>query len=361
MQYHLVLTERCNKQCTYCGGTRHIEGIPLEHQYPIDDLVNFIGQDPAPVIGFYGGEPLLAIDYMYEVMDKVPAKAFTLQTNATLLDQLDDRYLHKLHSILVSIDGGKEVTDCCRGSGTYDLVMRNLLNVQDRGFKGDVIARMAFSQNGDIYRDVNHLLNVEKPYFDHVHWQLDVFWSELDSWEDLEGWLEKYEEGITRLVKDFGESLKTGKPLGIVPFIPVFKTLLTGETTPHIRCGSGVTSFSIMTSGRIDVCPIAPELPYSKVGHLTSSTPEGLRSVLPVGPPCNECDVLGICGGRCLFSNQTRFWGEDWFNRICDTTKHMIKELEKYVPLARELIDSGKLDITVFDYPEINNGCEIIP
>lgn len=115
MQYHLVLTEQCNKQCTYCGGTRHIEGIPLTHTYDIDDLVAFMRRDPEPVIGFYGGEPLLAMDFMYEVMDKVPAKAFTLQTNATMLDHIEDRYLHRLHSILASIDGGRIVTDCCRG------------------------------------------------------------------------------------------------------------------------------------------------------------------------------------------------------------------------------------------------------
>jgi len=39
----------------------------------------------------------------------------------------------------------------------------------------------------------------------------------------------------------------------------------------------------------------------------------------------------------------------------------MINELRKQVPLARELIQSGVLDETVFDYPEFNNGCEIIP
>ena len=361
MQYHLVLTERCNKQCTYCGGTRHIEGIPLEHQYCIEDLDNFLGQDPDPVIGFYGGEPLLAMDFMYEIMDNVPAMAFTLQTNATMLDQIDSKYLNRLHSILVSIDGDREITDGSRGEGTYDLVIRNLLDVEERGYRGDLIARMAFSKNGDIYRDVTHLLNRDKPFFNHVHWQLDVFWSDLDSWDDLEGWLKRYETGITRLARDFGESFRTGKVLGIVPFIPVFKTLLTGVPTSHIRCGSGATSFSIMTNGRIDVCPIAPELPYSEVGHLKSSTPDGLRNILPVGPPCDECDVLGICGGRCLFSNQTKFWGEEWFNRICDTTKHMINELEKYVPLAKELIESGVLDETAFDYPEINNSCEIIP
>ena len=241
MQYHLILTEKCNKQCTYCGGTRHIQGIPLDVSYPVEDLIDFIKKDPEPVIGFYGGEPLLAMNYMYEVIDKVQAKAFTLQTNATKLNLIEDQYLHKLHSILVSIDGGKEVTDTCRGDGTYDLVTKNLIEVEQRGYSGDVIARIAYSKNGDIYRDVTHLLSLDRPYFDHVHWQLDVFWSELESWTDIEGWLQRYEAGITKLVSDFAASFKTGKPLGIVPFIPVFKTLLTNEETPYIRCGSGST------------------------------------------------------------------------------------------------------------------------
>jgi hypothetical protein len=55
------------------------------------------------------------------------------------------------------------------------------------------------------------------------------------------------------------------------------------------------------------------------------------------------------------------FWGLDWFNRICGTTRHMIAELRKQVPLAEALIDDGVLDASVFDYPLINNGCEIIP
>jgi uncharacterized protein len=102
--------------------------------YTLDDLKAFIGQDPEPVIGFYGGEPLLAQEYMYRVMDEVPAKAYTLQTNGTHLSEVEDRYLHRLHSILVSIDGPREVTDACRGEGTYDAVMRNLRDVRERGY-----------------------------------------------------------------------------------------------------------------------------------------------------------------------------------------------------------------------------------
>jgi uncharacterized protein len=155
--------------------------------------------------------------------------------------------------------------------------------------------------------------------------------------------------------------MKGGEVQGIVPFIPILRTLLTGEAAPHIRCGSGRNSFAIMTSGDIHVCPVAPELSYSKVGSIYSSTPKDIQDSLPVGPPCDECADLWVCGGRCLYSNKTMFWGRQLFDRVCESTRHLISELEKLVPLAHSLIMNGVLPPDAFDYPEINNGCEIIP
>ncbi len=361
MQYHLVLTERCNLNCTYCGGTRHIEGLPLDPTYSIEELKTFISGDPEPVIGFYGGEPTLALGLMEEVMDNVPAKAFTLQTNGTRLTEISDEHLHRLHSILVSIDGGKEVTDHNRGAGAYKDLLRNIRDIRSRGFEGDLVARMAYSDHGDIYRDVSHLLRLDDPRFDHVHWQLDVFWSDLERRPRVEEWLGRYDGGITRLIQDFHAALREGVIPGIVPFIPVLKSLLTGEPTPHIRCGAGATSFTIMTDGRIEACPIAPELDFNHVSDLRTGNPGSLEGSIDLGPPCTMCDSLPMCGGRCLFVNMTKFWGEELFDRVCLTTKSMIRELEGIAPSVKALINDGVLHIDEFNYPEINNGCEIIP
>ncbi len=361
LQYHIVLTERCNLRCGYCGGTRHVQDIPLEVAYDVGELVNFIRRDPEAVIGFYGGEPLLAVDKMYEIMDRVPAKAFTLQTNATRLDEVDPAYINRLDAILVSIDGGREITDTNRQEGVYDTVIRNCKTIRRRGFESDLVARMAFSRGGDIYGDVTHLLSLNDPHFDHVHWQLDVFWSDLRDGHEVEDWLTKYDEGITRLAADFGRALEMGVILGAVPFIPVLRTLVTGVPAPHIWCGSGRDSFAVMTSGRVDVCPIAPELSYSAVGDIRNSAPESLRDILPVGEPCSLCPDKWVCGGRCLFANKTMFWGPEGFERVCASTRHMIRELGKLVEPTKRLMKEGVLPSDALDYPKINNGCEIIP
>ena len=39
-------------------------------------------------------------------------------------------------------------------------------------FTGELIERMTWSGNNDIYKSVIHLLNLG--LFDHVHWQLDA-------------------------------------------------------------------------------------------------------------------------------------------------------------------------------------------
>jgi len=356
MQYHVVTTERCNLNCRYCGGTRHLPGLPLDISYDLDELSDFIRKDPDAVIGFYGGEPLLAMDRLKEIMDRVPAAAFTLQTNGTLLHELGTPYLRRLHSILVSVDGDREITDRNRGEGTYDAVMKNIDDIKARGFKGDLIARMAFSDGGDIYRDVNHLL----PFFDHVHWQLDVFWTDMDKRGYLKAWISSYDEGVSRLIMEFGEGLKGGRVPGIVPFIPVLRTLVTGEPH-HIWCGAGMDSFAVMTSGSVETCPIAPELSYSNVGNIFDTTPGELRGIRPVGPPCTECDILRVCGGRCLFANMTEGWGREWFDRVCLSTRRMVEGLQGLVPLVEELIGNGTLRDEDLEYPGINNGCEIIP
>ena len=138
---------------------------------------------------------------------------------------------------------------------------------------------MAFSDSGDIYRDVSHFIQLEAPRFDHVHWQLDVFWSDLERRPRVEEWLGRYDSGITRLVQEFHAALEEGVVPGIVLFIPVLKSLLTGEPAPQIRCGAGATSFAIMTDGRIEACPIVPELGFNHVSDLGTGNPKGWRDL----------------------------------------------------------------------------------
>jgi putative peptide-modifying radical SAM enzyme len=360
MNYHIILTRQCNLNCIYCHGGEDA-GQNSEIQYSLDELERFLKMDDDLQLMMYGGEPTLRIPLITEMIDRFPDARFTLQTNALALNKIPVDYVHKMHSVLVSIDGPREVTDFYRSRGVYDRVLRNVTWLKNQGYAGDIVARMAVSQQSDIYRDVSHLLNLRDPFFDHVHWQLNVVWDAEGNWDDFDYWFsESYSPGLRKLAERWVSKIKTGTIEGIVPFLPLMYSLLT-DSNSVLRCGSGLDTFAIHVDGSIGVCPISPDWDFSIVGHITRTSPFELRSIMKVEDPCPTCDIYGLCGGRCLFANKQRLWGEDGFSRICDTVRCLVDALRKVLPQVRRLVGEGVVSVEDFNYPEYNNGCEIIP
>lgn len=308
----------------------------------------------------YGGEPTLRNPLIIELMDRFPKVRFMLQTNALLLNKLPVDYVKRFHSILISIDGTQETTDGYRSDGVYQKVINYVRWLHEIGFSGDIVARMAVSEQTDIYRDVRHLLDVN-PSFNHVHWQLNVIWDAEGNWNDFDRWVEEsYNPGITRLVDEWVSKMEQGVVEGIVPFLPLMYTLVTSENS-EMRCGSGLDTFAIHVDGSIGVCPISPDWAFSLVGNIWDSKPSELKNCMKVDDPCPTCSEFGVCGGRCLFANKQRIWGDEGFEKVCGITRHLIDQLKHYVPKVQKLIESGKISVDEFNYPEYNNGREIIP
>jgi putative peptide-modifying radical SAM enzyme len=360
MHYHIILTKECNLFCSYCGGGSDTN--PKEIQYSVADLKTFLSQDTNPVIEFYGGEPLLRPKAMNGIMDSIPGR-FVVQTNGLFLDRIDPSHLTKLHSVLVSIDGTKEVTDKERGKGVYERVTQNVGLIKQMGFRGDLVARMTVVQGTDIYGNVRHLL--ETGLFDHVHWQLSfsMFWEAGEETEPGIGeWIEAYNSGISSLVRWWMEEMgRSGRVRGIVPFIGVMNSLLSGKKS-RLRCGSGIDFFSVMPDGRISACPVSVDFDFSVIGSIFKNTPSSLCDVVAFGEPCSSCDIFDVCGGRCLFVNKSQeLLREGGYPLICSTVRHLVRELQAALPEVRALIEDGSVARSDFEYPELNNGCEIIP
>ncbi len=356
MHYHIILTKECNLNCKYCG--RGSDSPPKEIQYSIRDLKSFLSQDSTPVIEFYGGEPLLRIETMKKIMDEISGR-FVIQTNGLLLDRIEPRYLEKFNSILVSIDGKKDVTDRWRGSGVYERIIRNTKIMSERGFRGDLVARMTVAQGTDIYENVRHLLGMR--IFDHVHWQLsfEMFWEGAE--DGIEDWIGIYNEGISSLVEWWLSEMQRGRLAGIVPFTGIMNSLLSG-TKSRLRCGSGIDFFTVMTDGRISACPVSVDFDFSVVGSIFNDLPPSFCDKVCVGDPCISCDILHICGGRCLFVNKAQdMLRENGYSLICATVRHLVRELQNALPRIVKLIESGAVKRSDFEYPKFNNGCEIIP
>ena len=157
---HLILmpTEACNFRCTYC-----YEEFKLNRMQPrvVLGVKNFLALRAPDLRGlnlsWFGGEPLLALDIMEDILDHARAlvrshplirlvsdittNAYTLSRN--VFERLLDRGVAQYQ---VSLDGPREWHDRKRvlagGRGTFDRVWTNLLGMRDVSRDFRVIVRL---------------------------------------------------------------------------------------------------------------------------------------------------------------------------------------------------------------------------
>lgn len=373
MYFHIILTEKCNSQCRYCYEKSMQEfdneldkkftfdfTAPPESQINTQELKQFISKDPDAKIIFYGGEPLVNIEKLKEIMNALPDIEYFMQTNAKLLDKLESEYLNKFKRILVSIDGDKERTDFNRGKGTYKKVISNLKLARQNGFRGEIVARMTILPSDmfmDLTEQINHLLFLN--LFDSIHWQLDAgfYKSDFDK-GTISEFVEKYNLEISRLILYWIDEMKKGNVLKIYPFLGIFESLYYARPT-KLRCGSGYINYTITTNGKITCCPIMNNIKDFQVGDIREDNPNELKKIF-VGEPCVDCDYLDICGGRCLYSNKAKLWPPEGEKLICKIVIHLIEEIKKQLPKIKELINNDIISEEQFFY-EKYFGPEIIP
>ena len=219
---------------------------------------------------------------------------------------------------------------------------------------------MTISEQTEIYNAVNWLLGL-RPLIDSIHWQLNMMFDERDKWQDLEGWIKNsYNPQITKLINDWLEKMKKEqKVLKLYPFIAIIQSLLKNESS-KLRCGSGWIWFNINTNGLISACPVCSEFKIFQVGNIHTSNYNEIKNAMDVKEPCLSCEVFSICGGRCLYANYAKPWGEEGYKIVCSTVKHLIKELQRIQPEIKRLINDKKIKLEDFSYFRYN-GCEIIP
>jgi putative peptide-modifying radical SAM enzyme len=361
-------------QCRYCYGEAMEDvdedfssfdvdySLPMKMAYDIDWLKQFCEKDNDCVLTFYGGEPLLCLEEIMRIMDEVKVKHFMIQTNGLLLDNLEPEYMNRFHTILVSIDGNEELTDHYRGSGTFRKVIDNLKLIRQRGFKGELIARMTVMEQTDIYAQVTWLLNNRDFSFSSIHWQLNAgFWKNDFARRDFERWSRNsYNPGIIKLAKFWVDTMENeGIVLRLYPILGIAHSFLHKEEKSFLRCGGGWINYAIQTDGYIIPCPTMWGMKDYYLGHVSTTNPSKLRKI-HLGEPCTECEAFNICGGRCLYAIVTKRWTSEAYADVCNTATNLIQAVRAQMPRIERLIKEKKVMLKDFEYTKYN-GCEIIP
>ncbi|WP_338603942.1 radical SAM/SPASM domain-containing protein [Sulfolobus tengchongensis] len=350
MLWLLMTTGKCNLKCDYCGGSFPANIVPYETKYDINKIKRIIERDNDATIIFYGGEPLLNYKFIISVLDNVKAKRYGIQTNGIAIKLLPEKYWRKINLVLLSIDGREEITDKHRGKGIYKAVIRSARYLKDLGV--ETIARMTVTQDTDIFVDVMHLLNLG--LFDKVHWQLDVIWSE--EW-DFKRWASSYLLGVRKLTEYFLSKLKEGKVVKIIPILGVISAHFYNGYRGS-PCGAGYSSVTITPDGRILSCPIAVREKWAELGDLDKGY-KLLEDPLP--DDCKKCEFKNYCGGRCLYAQKERYWGEEGFKIVDEVNKEYLRTVLSIIPEVEILIKNGTIRLSDLYYNPILDSTEVIP
>lgn len=175
----LQVTQSCNLRCSYCIYSENNNEKQRSHSGKKMSLetalkaVDFLAEhsiDSERInIGFYGGEPVLAMDLIRSVVDYAEdifsgkELHFSITTNATLLTEEIAEYFDKHNFLLtISLDGPKEIHDQSRrfadGRGTFDTVVKNLEMIWEKygGAKGRIGINMVMNLENS-FRAINQL------------------------------------------------------------------------------------------------------------------------------------------------------------------------------------------------------------
>jgi putative peptide-modifying radical SAM enzyme len=337
--------------------------LPRRINYDINLLSKICEKDPDCVLTFYGGEPLLGIDKVKQIMDSVLPKQYMIQTNGLLLDKLEPKYVNHFHTILVSIDGEEALTDYYRGKGTFRKVINNLKLIRQNGFAGELIARVTVMEKTDIYKQIRWLLDNDEFSFSSIHWQLNAgFWGNDYQRRNFEEWSKKnYIPGVAKLTRFWVDQMKQkGVVLKLYPLLGIANSLLNQENDCLMRCGGGWINYAIQTDGHIIPCPTMWGMKKYYLGNISNTDPLNLKKIFVDQPPCINCSILNVCGGRCLYANITKRWNDEDYGKVCATVAELVKAVKTETSRIQRLISNGTIALKDFDFLKYN-GCEIIP
>lgn len=265
----LHLAHSCNLRCRYCfagqgrfGGADELMPADIGRA-AIDFLITHSGGRKHLEVDFFGGEPLLNVGVLKELVDYGRKRGgdackefkFTLTTNALLLNEETTQYLNEHNiSVVLSLDGRREVHDAMRptsgGAGSYDAVLARIKSfVASRGGSNYYIRGTYTRHNPDFCADVLHLADLG---FEHISVEPVVAPEDADyaiREEDLPLLLSQYEQ----LTRELFRRKQAGRPVNFFHFNidldggPCLPKRLSG-------CGAGHEYLAVAPNGDLYPC-----------------------------------------------------------------------------------------------------------
>lgn len=258
MKVSLGVTHDCNLRCEYCyAGEKTNKVMDIETAKKIVDFISLISPPTEELnIGFFGGEPLLEIDFINDVIKYIHTKnllnplSFSITTNGTLLNNAAIDFIKEHNiNISVSIDGPEDIHDMYRkdkyGKGTFKHVLKNidkLANSLDYFQVNSVYTPQTVSRIDETVRFLveNDIYNI------HLNPDISAQWDK-ESFENIA-------IGYKNIADTYIEMFNKGREVAINLLDSKLILFFKGGYEERDKCGMGETEFGFAPSGNVYPC-----------------------------------------------------------------------------------------------------------
>ncbi|MCH5147274.1 MAG: thioether cross-link-forming SCIFF peptide maturase [Clostridiales bacterium] len=325
----LHICHDCNLRCRYCfadeGAYHSVREFMSEEtaKRAIDFLIENSGKRKVLEVDFFGGEPLMCLQTIKNVVAYARKKAekagkkflFTTTTNALLLDDdAIDFFNREMENVVLSLDGRPEVHDAIRktvnGKGSFDLVIDKIKKfVKSRGDKSYYVRGTFTSKNLDFAKDVIFLA---ESGFDSISMEPVV--TDIPDLEIREDHIPEIESEYENLLAQYLEKHDKGEGFNFFHF----NVDLEGGVCLQKKvsaCGAGNEYFSVVPNGDIYPCHQFAGDKDFLMGNVYEGKLNGeirskfANSCLFTRKGCEDCFAKFICSGGCA-ANNYRYEGD---------------------------------------------------
>lgn len=343
----LHVAHDCNLSCEYCfankgdySGPKGVMSAEVGKK-AIDFIIKSSGKRKNIEIDFFGGEPLMNMDAVREIVEYAEQEAekhnknfrFTITTNGILLDEKNKEYINsKMSNIVLSIDGRKQVNDrvrtCINGKGSYDIILPKFIDMAESRGQDNYYVRGTFTKyNKDFAEDVLHLADLG---FKQISVEPVVTEAERPyalSEEDLPELFAEYEKLAKAIIKRKEE----GKWFNFFHFMidleggPCALKRVSG-------CGAGHEYVAVTPEGDIYPCHQFVGQEEYKMGSVLDGSFDKEQSKvfeecnLYTKPDCKNCWARFYCSGGCMATSVKYGGGMDKTYKIaCELEKKRVE------------------------------------
>jgi uncharacterized protein len=329
----VVLSEKCNLDCSYCGVDKWSKNA-IDPDLYLAEFHNMraLYPDETIKIDFFGGEPLLQIPLIQQILDGVQTDGnieLTMPTNGLLIDDDTIKFLNN-NKIKVSISFDGLWQD------------RNRLQLNGKGTahrffeKRDLFKQLPGVQcHTMIYKGCYNLL--ENHLFIKNNFGFNpglTLVRDVDVWDAKS--VEKLKTGITEIFDWYINNPNEDIPNFILYYL---KHFVNYSVRKHVKdnCGAGTSMFMFSEN------KVVPCTRFKNSPEMIADIPKYAKM-----QECETCEVKNYCEKGCLFE-QIKNKGP--IVELCDIYKYVYREVKR---LSVSLKDNQNF-IEIIQ-KEINNG-----